>query len=191
MIEQAKTHLAAKLAKKPNPSGIYRGAEIHRLGDDQNGYVVLVRPATKDILYFVHYLKVKLDRIHYGRSVLTWREENSAESIGFAYHIVNNYLLPKYGRIVSDTRHTDQGKRFWQFFVVQSLSSHHIYGLDRSGNKPVLTRLRDIDELNGYFKDLWGHHKKYQLKLMVVSQQPFELVLPNTVRKITKSPNKT
>lgn len=83
---------------------------------------------------------------------------NHKMSRGLAFRLLFEYYLPKYKAIISDTKHTTQGERFWKRIIEKGeKEGYKIKGL-------VQGKEVDINDIEEY----WGNIPKYydyQLKI--------------------------
>jgi hypothetical protein len=174
LVNYVKTKIAQKLKKHTLPAGKYKGADIYKFGDTENGYVVLVDEG--EVIYFVKYKRVKFNGTRYARQVLVWRNTNTAASIGFADFVFFKRLLPTFKCLISDQLQTEQGKRFWLFAIDKAVQEHlYVYLFDRSTRPMVLTLLPTIDSIKTHTKTLWGKLEKDALRLLITSISPIKL----------------
>ena len=84
LVEQVRTKFKERLAKKPEPSGLYLGCPFYVFGDDRVGYIILSDKSSTEVIYFVRFTRVRLFGNVLGRQVLVWRLKSHASSTGFA-----------------------------------------------------------------------------------------------------------
>lgn len=167
--------LRVKLQRKNSqPLEQYKGADVHQLGDDQNGYVILCRG--EDVLYFVRYRRVSHNGFSLGRQILLWRSSIDPASVGFASHIFFDYLLPKYGALVADKQQTERGAYFWTSALEDALQRRlHVYMLDRRSRNTQLVPLGSRQDIVDRKHILWGPTPAHQLVFAVISKAPLAL----------------
>ena len=167
------------LAKR-TPDEKWKGADIHTVGDDGEGYVLLV--ADGDIVYFVRYRKVRGAGNKFGRQVLVWRDKNHPASTGFASHAFFEILLPKFGALITDQQQTQKGKDFWMYAVDRAVATPdmYVYIYDRRQHPNTLTKLSTVEELIAKTKYVWGRDEPFVLTHLVISKKPLKLRVDKT-----------
>lgn len=105
--------------------------------------------------------------------VEVWKQYGSSDlTHGLPKAVFFNYLLEKYGAIICDYLHTENGKRFWLDRLVEALKEGYdvFYG-DYGSRK--LTKIRDREELFSVYQELcWGTEQKHEYRRMAIIAMP-------------------
>ncbi|MEY4591406.1 MAG: segment 11/17 [Pseudomonadota bacterium] len=137
-----------------------------------SGFYFLYDAARRDINYAVQYSTVEIPApphetnppcIKGARQVFVWRNRaaDSAFSAGIADKVFWEYLMPKYGCLVSDSQQTDAGKAFWQHQITKSLKkglSVRLINLKTKEAKEIKT-LKDFSDV---LHTAWGKEPWFQ-----------------------------
>ena len=118
----------AKLHKKKVETILESDDEImFRTGDLMNGYIVRLDKHNNKISFFVRYVGGKFgvftNRV---TQLLVWRKQGSRPITTFIFF---NYLLPKFGAVMSDDTHTEDGQKFWLSMMSEAKARKHGVGV--------------------------------------------------------------
>lgn len=173
IIERITKVIKEKIKNKES-HGKYIGADVYKFGDLGAGYIVLARGLA--ILYLVRYEKVRHNSFHLGRQVLVWRNADDPSGAGFAMHVFEDYLLPKFGSLISDTQQTRNGFGFWQTAILRAFKSNkHVYFLDRRSTPNKLVELSDMEDVVKHKADIWGHDEGHKRTFAIISNKPLRI----------------
>ena len=180
LVGQARVQLKKKLdSSNPKPAGEFKGEPWFVLGDNQNGYVVLVSSKSGEIIYFVRFVKKSIFSNQLGRQVLLWRSKEADEdghvaAAGFARYVFFRYLLPKFGALISDTQQTGRGRDFWDYALETAFEeSKFVYMLQA---KPrVLVLLSSLADVKANAKTIWGYIPDHEKTGIIISTKPLRL----------------
>ena len=101
---------------------------IYHLGDNQNGYFMSIDNGK--VIYFAKYkpTRVKLlDGKIVNRQVFVARASRSDSAEGAPRYVFFNLILKMYGAMITDTKQTKHGKRFWIAAVNHALVNKNRY----------------------------------------------------------------
>lgn len=146
--------LVKKLKKKNTPEFKYYGANVHTLGDEQNGCYVLEEEG--EISYFVTYKAIKIAGWVTAWQVSTWRETMSTTGTGFGGAVFFDKLLPKYHTLVSDQLQTDRHMRFWQYAILNAMERKlPCYIVNNRKSPAEIVPLTSLEEFSRNSHLLW------------------------------------
>jgi hypothetical protein len=159
----------------PTPLELYQGEKVYSFGDKNIGYVALV--VDEKVVYLVRHKEVRANGFRLGRQVLLWRYYSEPKASGFAEHVFNEILLPKYTALISDTQQTDLGKTFWQSMLRKSFDrpDRYAYYLDRRSTPVRLLPLSSMDDVKEFSSELWGSDEGHLRTFAVISLKPLSL----------------
>ena len=87
---------------------------LFRAGDDRKGNIAMISKGTEKIVYLVHYeRRVRKGMGTFVTQLKLWRDERSPWVVRITDRIFFDYLLKKYGAIMSDAQQTPDGRSFW------------------------------------------------------------------------------
>jgi hypothetical protein len=138
--------ISQDLLKSKNSKMVHEffDSKLYSTGDDSNGYYFLVSNRSGRVVYFVRYRLVQSNGMKFGRQVLVWRTKNTQGTIsvsGLAKKVFNSYLLPRFGRLITDTQQTENGRAFWEFMLNEAFDNNTpVYVLDKRSSPNRLYR---------------------------------------------------
>lgn len=151
------------------------GGDLFTTGDNSNGYYYL--QVDGEIVYFVRYRLVKANGNKFGRQVLVARKASSIEANKVAIHIFYEYLLPRFGALITDTQQTRHGKQFWMYALGEAFEKKmYVYCLDRRGTPNTLDLIADRHVLKSDYSDIiWGQDDAHLRTYAVISNKPLSV----------------
>jgi len=174
LIDYVRKKIEEKLRKHVKPVGTYKGANVYKFGDSENGYVILVEDS--EVIYFVKYKRISFNGTRHARQVLVWRNNTAFPAIGFADFVFFQRLLPTFKSLVSDQLQTEGGKKFWQFAVNKAIDQGlYVYLYDRSIRPNTLILLPTFNDAKVHTKTLWGQTERDKYRLLIISLIPLKL----------------
>jgi len=133
---------------------------------------------------------VHMDSIIHGRKnctqVMIWRSlrpEHRSSVQGIAA-LFFNYFLNTHSIIVSDSEQTQQGRRFWEYRIIEALSTPDLYVYvsdgtdgDKDGTRPLYPIHTDEEFFEYWSGFCWGTDKDvHSNRLFVISKDNLETV---------------
>lgn len=104
--------------------------EISRTGDSYHGWMFLYVYATQTVEYVVQYERENFKWLAPTvTQCLLWRATASLYTKNLTQRMFFDYLLPRYGAIISDTQQTKDGYRFWGDRMSDAVSLGHFVGI--------------------------------------------------------------
>lgn len=102
--------------------------------------------------------------------VEVWRRLMSPKT-GIVSFMFDNYILPKYSTVISDSMQTQMGKSLWAKLVYNAFDKNqHVYGYD--GNTGKLIKFSDSGDFSRNVRTYYGTEKKFsQLRLVISSKE--------------------
>jgi hypothetical protein len=170
--ERLENGAQALLRKKGTLLHEFFDAYLYTTGDDGIGYYYLVSKRTGRVVYFVRYRLVKANDMRFGRQVLVWRTKDTHGTLsasGLAKKVFNNYLLPRFGRLITDTQQTLNGKAFWEFMINEAFDNgKFVYVLDRRSQPNRLWRSKP-ETINQDYDTVYGTNSAFEHTHFVIS----------------------
>lgn len=128
---------------------------------------------TKRVTYYLKYEVAKHSQLgQYVWQSMVWTDLNCDYIRGFPQKIFFDFLLPKYGCIVTDSEQTWYGQRFWQLRISEALKKGlFVYYFDFKLKQ--LVQVNDWAEFEQIEKDhdVWGPHTQNEFKRMIISNR--------------------
>jgi hypothetical protein len=144
---------------------------LYKSGDNNNGYYMLV--VDNYVEYFVKYESKSYQSLLAGRMIkqlLVQRNLFSSYSAQIPKIVFFEYLLPTFGTIITDTKQTPDGKKFWVNAVMDALkdpSKYSVYVLNK--NKGETTEITSPKEFHQSTNKIWGDDNCFQHVLLAIS----------------------
>ena len=99
--------------------------------------------------------------------VEVWRRLMSPKT-GIVSFMFDNYILPKYDTVISDSSQTKMGKAMWAKLAYHAFDNNqYVYGYD--GNTGKLIRFTNSSDFSQKVRNYYGTEKKYTQLSLVIS----------------------
>lgn len=149
--------------------------EIARTGDGQHGWIFLYNKRDQTVDYVVQYATRNWPWLA-NRSVtqcLLWRDDTSPFVGGITKRMFFDYLLPRYGIIISDRLQTAGGHDFWRRRMTDAVANGFRVGVAYLNEHHV--RWYDAVKDGGYrgwlqAQDTYGSQRKHEAIRYVIAQ---------------------
>lgn len=107
---------------------------------------------------------------------LVWSFPAASYISGIPQKMFFEFLLPKFGTIVTDSQQTWDGKRFWRLRIAEALEKKlNVYFYDFSNHE--IEKIEDYDHFAecDLKRGIWGPSNIHQMKRMVISNKELPL----------------
>ena len=124
-------------------------------GNDVSCYFV---PKNDDFIYGYATYELRDDG-----GIEMWSVYNRPMYYGLAQSVYNNYIIPKYKYILSNSHHSLNGRGFWRKLVMSNAGKRHIDIWDIHDNVSIkdIKSLKDLDDFYGNFEKF----EKYRIRI--------------------------
>lgn len=133
-------------------------------GNKINGYVALYLKQFDVLGYLIKYhLKYNiLLAATPVTEIVLWRSYSYPHTFGITNHVFFDILLKEWNAIMSDGEQTEDGKKFWQFRLVEASAKNYDIGI-MNINDNTVTWWDDSILIGDWIKhnDGWGEDRKY------------------------------
>jgi hypothetical protein len=130
---------------------------------DHDVTISLIDRETKTLVFYSYLIEVNNpDGPGYGiTQISVWRATSDTNTVGMANRVFN-YVLDKFGTVISDDIHTPEGKEFWKRQMIDADSKSYPLGLinDETG----VTDWKQSESVQDWLKDrdeAWGWDKSH------------------------------
>lgn len=136
---------------------------------------ILIDEKQPTLLYIARYKTDYSNLIgtKYALQFMIWKGSYSpSQTKNISKNIFFNYILPLEGSILTDSQHTDLGKRFWLNRIGDAFSLKlNVYYVDF--NRHILRKINNDNELNSLIaKDqIWGHDIEFGGQRMLITKK--------------------
>lgn len=151
------------------------GSNLYTVVGDSNfpyDYVFALDARTKELIYFIEHktYAIGLGKAKAVTQVMLWRNRRALASNNLGATVFFQYLLPTYTTIMTDTKQTADGRRFWEIRLAEAIRSKlYCYAYERMVDRlapiTVASYGHDIDRL-------WGDTEEFQHNLALISRVP-------------------
>lgn len=143
--------------------------KVFKVGDSKKGELVGIPNGIERVDYYVNYKTYNFPPI--GRAVAQvklWRMDDG-NAIGITKAMFFDYLLPKFGTIVSDNQQTKDGERFWRSRLTEANIAGLKIGLLLTKTQKVIWYDGSI-HLPKWFKEVdgWQENEEHMSKRFVI-----------------------
>jgi len=125
------------------------------------------------ITYYMQWDKSEHAKLgEYVWQILVWSSPTTLEMRGKAADVFFDHLLPKVGMILTDSKQTWHGKRWWQLRIVDAFQRNlNVYFFDFADD--TLIKVDDIDHFQQIQEkfDIWGDTDLHEMKRMVITRK--------------------
>lgn len=157
-------------------------AKIYTLGQK----IFCLNHKRKKITYYMEFKKSYSNIIgNHVQQAFLWSVDNNDYELNLPTTIFWEYLLPKYGSILTDSKHSWDGRRFWKRQINRALhtSGVYVYYVD-FGTREVYEINDEIDwEI---FEDrgigVWDIGPKYEMRRILISNKRLPELPPKQKR---------
>lgn len=135
--------------------------------------IAVVNLTSKELVYFVELKEVKSELAIGVTQMSVWRATNDSKTLNLPAKVFE-YILNKFGSVISDDIHTPEGMTFWKKRMVEAVGLGHQVGLinEETGQvawhppgSPIDTWVQEVDA--------WGwdkSHLKFIIKRVKLEQ---------------------
>lgn len=89
---------------------------------------------------------------------------------GLAIFVFFNYLLPIYGKAVTDRLQTDLGSSFWRGVIDEAIKTNkYVYAIDLNTNS--VSEIKDHDDYHNIKDVVWGSKEANKARLIMISDE--------------------
>jgi hypothetical protein len=81
--------------------------------------------------------------------IITTSVYNNKKFVGLAYRVYDEYLIPKFGYVMSDGSHTERGRNFWRKIVRNNLGNACIWDYVKNEKVSDITSINDLEKYYG------------------------------------------
>jgi hypothetical protein len=179
-IDALKWHDLFNYEKNQKYYNVIRAEKYKKLYQKINDHVSIYQFKTeficldtkqKLITYFMKY-KVANNGIigSFVWQALVWRDKTSLYLSGIPQKIFFDYLLQKFGCVVTDSEQTWDGERFWGERIAEALDSR-FYVYYYNFKTKELVEVKTISEFRNIEQkyDIWGPSELHKMKRMIIS----------------------
>ena len=158
-------------AKKLDVIDTDANVALYELEEGRNGYFFIWEPSTNSVIYVMRYSTVCFDKklgiAESARQILIWRSSNSVFVYGIWRKIFWDYLMPKYGVIVSDSEQTDDGARIWMGVAAKAFETGYTVRL-MDTNDSTFIDMHTKAEFDMSKESAWGSSSFFRRKIFAV-----------------------
>jgi hypothetical protein len=102
-----------------------------------------------------------------------WRNSSLAVR-GMPTIVMFGVLLPKHTVVLSDSKHSPDGRRFTENRMVEAINKGlFVYALQTMGPRWI-KQLKSAIEIDNFKDQIWGEDKKFTTVLVVISNNPLD-----------------
>lgn len=154
---------------------------LFRVGD-REGNVALYDKRDQRIVYWIRFKTFRNKLIGEPvTQIILWRDVDSDLTTNITKHVFFDYLLPKWGIIMSDAKQTAQGRDFWRSRMAQAAGLGLNVGLLNMNSQKIEWFDSSQQNISNWLKshlNVWGKHDEgpykesnpYQGLRFVISQ---------------------
>lgn len=142
--------------------------------------IALLDAENKRVLYYVQWNEVfhKLIGKTGAAQIAVWRNRTKAVvPATLATRVFFDYLLPKYGVMITDALQTPDGKEFWVRRVTDAFARGlHVYYINlmgaKGGTSPELIEIHNGEEFDELERDrkFWGSTELFRARKILITQ---------------------
>lgn len=107
---------------------------------------------------------------------LVWSDPIASYISGIPKKMFFDYLLPKFGTVITDSQQTWDGKRFWKLRITEAFEKGlNVYFCNFANHEII--KINDADDFRKYesLKEIWGPSDPHKMKRMVISNKTLPL----------------
>ena len=103
---------------------------------------------------------------------LVWIDPGAPYIRGYPQNIFFNYLLPKFSTIITDSEQTWDGRRFWNWRIIDAFNMNlNVYFYDFANHKIVkMNNVDDFRQAQSIY-DIWGNTNRHLMKRMLITNK--------------------
>lgn len=163
------SYLKVSSSNKRTHVEYYQGNALHEIVRYGDKYVLL----NHDSKTIDYYVKVEEGSYRvlgkWACQVEVWRERLSPLT-AIVSHIVETYIMPKHGIIISDSLQTSMGQELWARLGVRSLTNgYFVYAYDR--NNGTIHNFPTVKEYRSNMQSYYGDTSKFEKIRLVISSK--------------------